>query len=313
MGIYETLPDDGDTIRLFHLHSCGNAAAKIEFSLQQASLTASDGGYEALSYTWGELRSTRRIFLRMNARRLPVDIQENLYNCLLRLRRAKKNRSKTVRKLWIDAICINQEDLTEKGLQIRLMPRIYSGAQQVLAWLGEAANDSEIFSISQDGSRVGTEAFLRRPYWERTWVIQELLNARAVTFQCGSYRIPRRELRKIITETEQYGEVTEYQRKVSTRLRRKRSRMESLAYLHRDGGFSHLIANYSDSKCANKLDIVYALFGILTEFAPALKIPIDYAATTTQLYIRAIDQMDTTAVDTDETAAICLQRALDLT
>ena len=55
------------------------------------------------------------------------------------------------------------------------------------------------------------------------------------------------------------------------------------------------------------------MLGILPKFAPALKIPIDYAATTAQLYVRAIDQMDTAALVTGETAAVCLQRALDLT
>ena len=118
-GIYETLPVDGDTIRLFILYPSSDAEAEIEFSLRRANLAASEGKYEALSYTWGELHSTGRIFLGRNGSRLPVDIRQSLYNCLLRLRRVEK-----VRTLWIDAICINQDDLTEKGLQITLMPRI---------------------------------------------------------------------------------------------------------------------------------------------------------------------------------------------
>ena len=50
-GIYETLPVDGNTIRLFFLHPSSDAAADIEFSLWQADLAASEGYYEALSYT----------------------------------------------------------------------------------------------------------------------------------------------------------------------------------------------------------------------------------------------------------------------
>jgi hypothetical protein len=304
MEVYATLPVDGNTIRLFLLHPSRDAEAEIEFSLQQASLAASDGEYEALSYAWGELHSTRRIFLRRNGSRLPVDIQENLYNCLLRLRGVK-----TSRTIWIDAICINQDDLTEKGLQITLMPRIYSGAQQVLAWLGEAANYSEVFTTGQGRSRVCTKAFFRRPYWERTWIIQELLHARAITFQCGSHRISRKKLSEMITKTKQYGELTDHQRRALSLLRQRN--LDSW-YGYCDGGFSNLLARHSKSKCANKLDIVYALLGILPIFAPALKIPIDYATTTTQLYIRAIDQMDTIYF-VGLSAAEGLKRALDLT
>ena len=81
----------------------------------------------------------------------------------------------------------------------------------------------------------------------------------------------------------------------------------------RDGGFSLLLASHSESKCANKLDIVYALLGVLPKFAPALRIPVDYAATTIQLYIRATDQMETPARSMVESGARSLKLALDLT
>ena len=301
MGIYANLPVDGNTIRLFVLHPSSDAAANIEFSLRQADLAASEGNYEALSYTWGELHSTRRIFMRRKGSRLPVNVRENLYNCLLRLRCVTRSRA-----LWIDAICINQDDLTEKGSQITLMPYIYSGALRVLAWLGDAANLDEIFSISQNGHGTGTEAFFRRSYWERTWIVQELLNARAITFQCGSYSMSKNRLSTMIFS--QDGGLTEYRSRAQSLLEGK-SRIKE----HGDGGFSDLLASYSKSKCANKLDIVYALLGILPKSSPALKIPVDYAATTTQLYIRAIDQIGATDLYTFGTAAERLRYALDLT
>lgn len=45
--------------------------------------------------------------------------------------------------LWIDAICINQNDDVEKAGQIPLMTRIYSNAQQVCIWLGEGGQGTE--------------------------------------------------------------------------------------------------------------------------------------------------------------------------
>jgi hypothetical protein len=47
------------------------------------------------------------------------------------------------RILWIDAICINQEDNEEKGRQVRLMAKIYAKASRVVVWLGKAANNSD--------------------------------------------------------------------------------------------------------------------------------------------------------------------------
>lgn len=45
---------------------------------------------------------------------------------------------------WADSVCINQADIQERGQQVRLMKTIYRCAEIVAAWLGEAANDSEV-------------------------------------------------------------------------------------------------------------------------------------------------------------------------
>ncbi|OCK76902.1 HET-domain-containing protein, partial [Lepidopterella palustris CBS 459.81] len=46
------------------------------------------------------------------------------------------------RMIWVDAICIDQDNFEEKSHQIQLMAKIYSKAIRALAWLGEAAGDS---------------------------------------------------------------------------------------------------------------------------------------------------------------------------
>jgi len=46
--------------------------------------------------------------------------------------------------MWVDAICINQVDGSEKSRQVQQMGRIFSGAAMVLAWLGTAADDSDL-------------------------------------------------------------------------------------------------------------------------------------------------------------------------
>jgi hypothetical protein len=44
----------------------------------------------------------------------------------------------TDRILWIDVICINQDNLQKRGHQVRQMNKIYEEAEQVIIWLGLA-------------------------------------------------------------------------------------------------------------------------------------------------------------------------------
>ncbi|PVH78533.1 hypothetical protein DL98DRAFT_357436, partial [Cadophora sp. DSE1049] len=83
--------------------------------------------YEALSYAWGEPVLNHEIeFPEGN-----LPITQHLYSALQKLRPQHQSR-----RLWVDAICINQNDKTEKGHQVALMADIYRGASGVVAWLG---------------------------------------------------------------------------------------------------------------------------------------------------------------------------------
>lgn len=62
----------------------------------------------------------------------PFSITPNLHSALLVLRDNPKPPS-----LWIDAICLDQNDLFEKDKQLRIMHLIYMNTTRVLAWLGE--------------------------------------------------------------------------------------------------------------------------------------------------------------------------------
>ena len=61
-----------------------------------------------------------------------MDITYSLYSGLKRFRYPEKDRI-----LWADAICINQSDNKEKGIQVNMMGDIYDRATAVLVWLGE--------------------------------------------------------------------------------------------------------------------------------------------------------------------------------
>jgi len=84
--------------------------------------------FEALSYVWGSPEPAQVVICNTH----PKKVTPNLGTALNRLRYED-----TERLVWIDAICVNQEDLVERSEQVKLMKDIYSQAWRVVVWLGE--------------------------------------------------------------------------------------------------------------------------------------------------------------------------------
>lgn len=156
--------------------------------------------FTALSYTWGPEEAEKRTIMVDDTMRIPV--RKNLWDFLRR-------QSALIRKprfFWIDAVCINQEVVSERNHQVSMMKRIYSTASYVYIWLGAEAEDSDCAMdwLNQKASqklrprgpgyhpiwnRVQGKALVRlceRPYWRRMWIIQEILHAERIVMWCGS-------------------------------------------------------------------------------------------------------------------------------
>lgn len=96
-------------------------------------------GFEALSYTWqdpdadnpGGQDGSKDFHLGESS---SLRITNNLDTILNHLKASLA--PNTSRKIWIDQICINQEDLEERGQQVSIMHRIYRQAEQTIIWLG---------------------------------------------------------------------------------------------------------------------------------------------------------------------------------
>jgi hypothetical protein len=100
--------------------------------------------------------------------------------------------------LWIDAICIDQANLSERTHQVRLMADIYGKASRVVAWLGPAYEQSDDamrgLLRSQCDERIletvpwilALVGLCSRRYWHRLWVLQELKLAKQKDLMCGS-------------------------------------------------------------------------------------------------------------------------------
>ncbi|KAK2754958.1 hypothetical protein CKAH01_05972 [Colletotrichum kahawae] len=113
------------SIRILRLHP-GKSDDVLSFDLTEADLDRKPS-FEALSYEWrGKVGS---IPVLCNNQQLLITP-----NCKAAMQTLR--RESTFRNLWIDALCINQEDYSEKAKQVALMTRIYGIAEKVLMWLG---------------------------------------------------------------------------------------------------------------------------------------------------------------------------------
>lgn len=187
-----------DSIRILLLQPSSDASAPITCTIQHVRL--SDPGlswFEAISYTWGTI-AEKTIYIQDEKAELRV--RENCHSALQHLRRRD-----TIRPLWIDAVCIDQENLGERASQVRIMNEIYSGALTVVVYLGEQdegsvalfeeleAADQLLQQLKKCERPPPSDALLReidrlyqRPWFNRVWVLQEVSGKACVDIMCGS-------------------------------------------------------------------------------------------------------------------------------
>lgn len=123
--IYQQLPLAPDTIRLLDLDRATDITAPLTGTLRVARLKGCPT-FTALSYVWGHGRTTS-----IHCNGSAFAITPNCKEALISLRSIEENLC-----IWVDAICINQEDDAEKDSQIRMMGEIYTFAQVTWIWLG---------------------------------------------------------------------------------------------------------------------------------------------------------------------------------
>lgn len=193
-----------DEIRVLTIDAIGSTGSSKKDSVNSSGTTKviyasiahtplhEAGTYTALSYTWGNAESTHSLSIKGKN----FSITKNLYEALIHLHRAKATR------LWIDAICIDQKNISERSLQVQRMADIYRMAEEVIAWIGTHEHDSrslfEWIKTSQQNSTIpgakvevpsmivgSVTKLAKRPYFSRMWVVQEFAVARRVRIMCG--------------------------------------------------------------------------------------------------------------------------------
>ena len=167
----------------------------------EVSSSESQLPYEALSYTWGD--PTPAFSIQINNKQLAI--AHNLFFALQHLRHETESRN-----LWIDAICINQQDFEERSQQVVHMLQIYKNSSKVIVFLGDESEDSHVAMTSMqylDQKTQREEITMRshetvcyeklkglyeaqcrlfeRPWFRRCWIRQEVMVAKDITVVCG--------------------------------------------------------------------------------------------------------------------------------
>ncbi|KAK3686447.1 hypothetical protein LTR37_019797 [Vermiconidia calcicola] len=167
--------------------------------------------YDAITYCWGA--DTTSMFIDCNGFAL------NVRKSLAPLLKTCLGRDLPSRPLWIDAICLNQENDHEKAIQVPLMAEIYKRATRTIIWLGEPDQSTEdavmwikalpptikrvgINKVKKSGLETlgvqcfgedrwrtewqGAREYLSRPWFQRLWTVQEVLLSWDVQIMCAT-------------------------------------------------------------------------------------------------------------------------------
>lgn len=155
--------------------------------------------YEALSWSWGRATAQHQIHVRKGTGIAKMKVSKDLVWALKHLRRPHEDRI-----LWIDAICINQEDNIERNHQVENMSVLYDQAFNVCVWLGrdnpesnmaidfikneimEFQNFDDLCERKENTNKwKALLSLMQRPWFSRRWVVQEIALARKATIHCG--------------------------------------------------------------------------------------------------------------------------------
>lgn len=240
-----------------------------------------------MSYVWGDSKDQQVI--RVGNSELHVN--RNLYAALRQISLSEEVHKHRL-KFWIDAICINQNDLDERTTEVKKMYQIYSEAVAVRAWLGSVSveQDSNLIRLRQcldefrhaslrnlpvvDAEAYETifEAFTAialEPYWERIWIMQEISSASSLTFWLGRWCFEPYELIKLQLMLDQRKPTSEAKwLQNSPRFLRNSQRLMQLRLASHDSvklDLHEIVTLAQSAYATDERDRVYGLLALLPE------------------------------------------------
>lgn len=193
-------------IRLIQLQP-GPVASPITYRLDNVLLEDAPP-YTALSYVWGSPEPVNTVYIKDT----PTPVTANLHTALVHVRQES-----SIVTLWVDALCICQDDQLEKSQQVQMMSRIFRKATSTFIWLGEPSDRDQVVadylckehdridtqSTGSELKRVSIEAlrhFFERPWFRRLWILQEAILSKQPIVHYGRFEIPFSSVLRLSTD-----------------------------------------------------------------------------------------------------------------
>ncbi|KAF6833114.1 ankyrin and het domain-containing protein, partial [Colletotrichum musicola] len=207
-----------------------------------------------------------------------------------------------VRRVWADALCINQLDIPERNSQVALMGRIYSVAASTIIYLGDlTVHASEVFAaasprqphnsapVTAEDASGGVTALavrdlLSRPWFKRVWVFQELVQSRDPWVQCGRTRVGWNDICRLLLDK------VDSETRLSGNGKRALQILEDM-HAARDLKKSYTLVQALKARrglgATDPRDMVYANLGVANDGG----LEINYEETSQWIYVRAAQYM----------------------
>ncbi|KAF4337340.1 heterokaryon incompatibility [Fusarium beomiforme] len=298
---YESFDLEKPGFRLMRLER--GQQSQLRCHLFQAYLDEEDLiPYAALSYVWGGQNTPHEILV--NGKTLWIT--ESLYEALHRLRKPNKDRI-----FWVDALCIDQNNIKERGHQVNHMGEIYKKAIKVIIWLGYVGGDVVRLqsAIKKFADQLPPEAYQKWPrqdrrlkgHWKqvqeshgaasceglintlhmvmenswfsRVWILQEVANAKRAIVICNQGKLPTRTLALL-----PYAMGLKISEQCQAVLDIMPGPLRRSSWWNQNRSLCHLLWKFRGCQATDPRDRVFALLGMASDMEDT-SIRADYAKT----------------------------------
>lgn len=276
-------------IRLIQISS--NPDQPIECSIAVYDLSETPS-YTCLSYMWRRTATdTEQCLIHLNGK--PYRVGQNLADFLYVAPRKYPGVH-----FWVDALCIDQDNLEERSDQVRRMGQIYSDAVRTVAWLGQSDgaenlqfhNQSWRPRVARRSSGMSPQEtaifnqIVQHDYWTRTWIVQEQRFSQNMEILMGEVKLSASRLvelndlasRLVRLYGRQRSQVEPF--RIATRSLLLGDRTEKLPMIS-------LLKLHHKTACADVRDKIHALLAMANEGS---LIEIDYTSTRVDLALRTM-------------------------
>lgn len=215
------------------------------------------------------------------------------------------------RILWTDAVCIDQTNMIERNEQVPKMNRVYGQAESVCIWIGESYENSDqalefiqskvlslwqfdklCENLKEASNWAALINIMKRPWFSRRWVVQEIALAKRAELYCGNKTIDWKDfadavslfvevesathrLSEVMRRDQTYNHVPEFFGNVPALGAALLVNATSNLFRHSNNGprkallgLEHLVSTYSAFRATQPRDTVYALLAISKDTMP---------------------------------------------